>query len=293
MSTAHRSVFIRLVAVVGLVLAAASTSLASAGPANAASVGYVRLAHLSPDTPQVDVWLTSFRGDRFSKVLRGVSYGTLSPYDRIAEGRYTISMRKPGAAADSPPVLSTSLTVAAGGVYTVAGVGPNKALNLKVLRDDVSRPQVGTAKVRVVQASSQAPVVDVTTKNGAEIAKHATFPSATVYADVPAQRWTLQVKPVGGDAQPIEQQIDVTAGSTFTLLVLDKKDGGLQLLLRQDSASASRVPAGAVAAGQGGGSPAPRGPGAGWLLVLSGVGLAAAAGAVARNRRPASERVPV
>lgn len=231
-----------LAMVVGAVPAAAA----------AAATSYVRLAHLSPDTPQVDVWLTSFRGGSFSKVLRGVGYGALSPYERVAPGRYTISMRKPGAASDSPPLLSTNVSVKAGHSYTVAGVGPNKSVGLRVLDDDVSRPSPGKARLRVVQAASVAPRVDVSTTSGLRIATGAKFPSTTPYVEVPAQRWTLRVDPAGGGAG-IEQSVDVTAGSIFTALVLDAKGGkGLQLVVRKDAAGANRMPAGSVAAGQGG-----------------------------------------
>ena len=68
-------------------------------------------------------------------------------------------MRPAGAPASSPPVLSTNLDAAAGKAYTVAGVGPNKSIKLRVLADDLSRPAAGMARMRVVQASSVAPEV--------------------------------------------------------------------------------------------------------------------------------------
>ncbi len=234
--------------------------LVGAAPASAVATSYVRLAHLSPDTPQVDVWLTSFRGDSFSKVLRGVGYGALSPYERVTPGRYTISMRKPGAASDSPPLLSTNVSVRAGHSYTVAGVGPNASVRLRVLDDDLSRPSAGRARLRVVQASSASPRVDVSTSTGVSIAKAAQFPSTTAYVEVPAQRWTLRAAPTSGGGAATTVSVDVTAGSIFTALVLDAKSGkGLQLVVRRDAAGANRMPAGSVAAGLGGGTSA--GPG--------------------------------
>ena len=75
----------------------------AASSAGAVTVGYVRLAHLSPDTPKVDVWLTSFKGSSYSQVFRGVGYGVVSPYQRVAVGTYTVAMRPPGADESVPP----------------------------------------------------------------------------------------------------------------------------------------------------------------------------------------------
>ena len=97
---------------------AASASTASSG------TGWVRLAHLSPNTPAVDVYLYSFGDPSAELVLHHVGYSVVSPYESLAAGDYTVAMRAAGAAATTKPVLSATLTVAPGGAYTVAGLGP-------------------------------------------------------------------------------------------------------------------------------------------------------------------------
>ena len=56
-----------------------SVALATLGGitvANAApEEGWIRLAHLSPDTPKVDVYVSSFGNDDDPTVLRSVGYG--------------------------------------------------------------------------------------------------------------------------------------------------------------------------------------------------------------------------
>lgn len=241
---------------VAVALAVLAVLVGGAWPASSAtsSVGYVRLAHLSPDTPQVDVWLTSFGDRSLSKVFHGVGYGALSPYQRLAAGTYSVSMRPPGASESVAPILSTNVTVEAGRAYTVAGVGPNKSVQLRVLVDDISRPAGGMARMRVVQASSVAPVVDVAAVGGTTIASGARFPSTTAYAEVRAQRWAVRVKPVTASVDAVQQSVDVRAGSIYTLLVLDRKDTtkAMQLVVRADAASATGVPVGAVNTGYGG-----------------------------------------
>jgi hypothetical protein len=224
-----------------------------AAPATAAAMpGYIRLAHLSPDTPKVDVWVTSFRGAKFSKMLPSVGYGALSDYQRVSPGTYTVAMRAPGASKKSAPILSTNVIVASGKAYTVAGIGRNADINLKILNDDLSRPSPGKARMRVVQASSVAPVVDVSTTTGKAIARNVSFPSTTSYAEVPAQRWTLEAKPQAAGVKAAEQAVQVNAGSIYTILVLDRGTSAVQLTVRTDAAGSATTPVGSVDTGLGG-----------------------------------------
>lgn len=69
--------------------------------------GWVRLAHLPPNAPAVDVYLYSFGNPRARLVLHHVSYGTVSPYEPVPPGAYTVSMRSAGAAATAQPLSPT------------------------------------------------------------------------------------------------------------------------------------------------------------------------------------------
>ena len=79
-----------------------AAGLVGATPASAAEPSYVRLAHFSPDTPNVDVYLTSFARPDWRLTLNGVGYGALSQYQRLQPDLYTVSMRAAGA----PPTMS-------------------------------------------------------------------------------------------------------------------------------------------------------------------------------------------
>ena len=111
------------IGVLGLAVSAAS----AASAASSSGVGWLRLAHLSPNTPAVDVYLYSFDNPNARIVLHHVAYGTVSPYEQVPAGEYTVAMRGAGAAPKSKPVLSATVDVAAGGAYTVAGMGPFRA----------------------------------------------------------------------------------------------------------------------------------------------------------------------
>jgi hypothetical protein len=255
----------------------------AASPASAAGSGYVRLAHLSPDTPAVDVYLRSQSGAVKQKVFPGVAYGALSDYLRLPAGVYAVAMRTAGAAATSAPVLTTQVTVDNGAAYTVAGVGRYADLGLRVLRDDLKLPTGGDAKVRIVQASVRAPVLDVDVDNGAKIGSDVAFATTTDYRQVDPGTWTLKVQPSdGGKASTLP--CTLAGGSVYSLLILDARGGGLRTKLVTDAGRSGVMPAGGVATGAGGSRTDAGWPGALLLAALA----AALTGtvAVALRRRP-------
>jgi hypothetical protein len=272
-----------------LAAAAAVTALAvvalPAFPAAAATGGYVRLAHLSPDTPAVDVYLKSDSGS-VDQTFPGVAYGAMSDYLRLPAGRYSVAMRKAGADPSTKPVLTTQLGVEQSAAYTVAGVGRYADLGLRVLEDDLTLPGAGESKVRIIQASVRAPVLDVGVNDGPAIADGVQFATTTPYREVKPGKWTVRVQPSGGG---VSSTLPCTlgAGSVYSLLVLDAKNGGLKPELHIDAGRQGTVPQGGVATGDGGtqpGSPVPT------ALLVAGVAAVLTGGAVAfLRRRPRPE----
>ncbi|MGB6572724.1 MAG: DUF4397 domain-containing protein [Trebonia sp.] len=224
------------------------TRVASASTTSS-STGWVRLAHLSPNTPAVDVYLYSFGDPSAELVLHHVSYGTVSPYEALAAGEYTVAMRAAGAAASTKPVLSASLTVAPGGAYTVAGLGPESGLRLEVLQDQLTA-QPGKASVRFIQASLKQHAVTVTW-DGKPTVTNLAFGSVSSYQAVSPATATLHV---AGGSDSVSSTITLTAGTVHTVVVLDGPKG-LVLDDLLDAAGSDGVPEGAAATGLGGTAP--------------------------------------
>lgn len=256
-------------------------TLAFASPAAAAGAGYVRLAHLSPDTPAVDVYLTSESGAVDEQIFPGVAYGAMSEYLRLPAGAYSVAMRQAGADPSSRPVLTTQVTVEDGAAYTVAGVGRYADLGLRVLRDDLKLPDPAESKVRIIQASVRAPVLDVRVQNGPVIADAVQFATTTDYRQVKPGRWTVRVQPTGG-GRSTTLPCTLSAGNVYSLLVLDAENGALRPELHIDAGRQGTVPRGGVATGAGGtqpGSPMPM------ALLAAGVAAVLVGGLVAAIRR--------
>ncbi|MEV4312476.1 DUF4397 domain-containing protein [Actinocrispum sp. NPDC049592] len=261
------------------VLCAALVLLAAPLPAHATAGGcYLRLAHLSPDTPAVDVTVTTFGRPDWSIKLNGVAYGDMSGYQRIEAGTYTISMRPAGADPASKPVISASLEGADGQAYTVAGLGKFAALSLKVLNDDISLPPTGQARMRAINAAPTTGAMDIT-RDGSPVITNAAFADPSPYQTLAAGTTTLKLTPK--QAAPTELPVNLDAGAVYTVLVLER-NGTLTAVARQDAKGAEVVPSGPIEAGYGGTAPQNTTP---WTLILL-TTLTAAAALTLRRKTP-------
>ena len=239
-----------LVAVVtiGASVTPAMAATPKAAPAATGPAGWLRIAHLSPDTKSVDVRVTALSGGASVYELDSVKYGAVSSYKSMPVGVYTIAMVPAGSEPTAHPMLSASVSVVDGKASTVAAYGPNKKLKLKVFTDDLSAPAAGKARIRLIQASTKVPTIDVMSAVGISIAQNARAGTATGYAEVAPGRWDLTV--TGKNVKSLNA-ITLADGSVTTLLVLDTTGGSLAVRPIVDSATVGTVPVGGVQTGGG------------------------------------------
>lgn len=238
--------------VAGSALTLTAGPAATASAAAATPTATIRSAHLSPDTPGVDVYLSAFSGGSTRLWAANESYGGVSKYVPIAAGLYTVSMRRHGAPASAPAVLTWTLDAKPGYAYTAAAVGTGAARRGTVLDDNLTPPASGKARVRLIQAASAAPHATVFALHGPVVAQDTRFGTATGYAQVAAGTWPLKAESVSMPALTTSGSVSVPAGSVTSILLLDKRGGGLQLRTVLDSAAAMKAPKGPVPAGGGG-----------------------------------------
>ncbi|MFC3959166.1 DUF4397 domain-containing protein [Halovivax cerinus] len=150
---------------------------------SAAPEAAVRVAHLSPDAPAVDVYLA---GD---KVLADVAYGTISHYLGVDTGTYNVRIT---AAGDAETVVFDDDVTIGSAYYTVAAIGE--------LGADTFQPLIltdaGSALVRLVHTAPDAPAVDVYAGDAA-LFRNVAFGEASDYVAVPAGDYDLAVRPAG------------------------------------------------------------------------------------------------
>ena len=233
-TAARRAIAVTTLLITGLLLSIGlllMSGLLVTGTARAAtSTGWIRLAHLSPNAPAVDVYLYNFGNPNARLVLHHVSYGTVSSYQQVPAGEYTVAMRAAGAKGSAPPILSTGFAVHSGGAYTVAGMGPAAGLRLQVMDDKLTAPS-GHALVRVIQASLRQHVVTLSLDHR-DLAHNLSFASTTGYQQVTPGTDLAQVTGAGEKAS---MNVSLPADSIQTIVVLDGS-GGLRLDALKDAA---------------------------------------------------------
>ncbi len=177
----------------------------------------VRVAHLSPDAPKVDVYVNG------AKTLSNVPFKTVSDYLSVPAGQYRFEVRVAGTPANTPAVIDATATLVAGTDYTVAAINFVANISGLILTDDNSAPAAGQAKVRVLHASPDAPNVDVAVKNGPVLVANLPFGNASGYLSVPAGTYDLEVRAAGTTfvALPLPGT-KLEAGKIYTVIAADR-----------------------------------------------------------------------
>jgi hypothetical protein len=202
----------------------------------------VRVSHMSPDAPNVDVYV-----DGGDPVLTDVPFGATSDYLPLPGGTYTVTITAAGD--ESTVAFEGDVTVEAGTSYTVAAIGEltsgDSEFRPLVLEDDVSDPGGDTARVRVVHASPDAPAVDVTVSaSGDAIVDGAAF-GDTATVEVPANDYTLEIR---GDTESndgdvvADFDVSLNGGTVYTAFAAgyltpddEPADESFDLLVTQDA----------------------------------------------------------
>lgn len=210
-----------------------------------APTGWLRVGHLAPHAPTVEIYFAPV--GQAETPIGQAAYGDLGSYLALPAGRYTWSMRPAGAPQASPAALDGIVDIRAGLAYTalVLERGPQHVLQSEYLGDDLATPPPGTGRVRLLQGAEGAPLPAGILERPTDTRPLA-YGATSPYSELPAGRWTAQVQ--NGAAR---SSVEVTAGSTTTLLVTDNGTG-LQLRPITDSTALATMPNHGVETGAGG-----------------------------------------
>lgn len=254
---------------------------ASAQPGPSSTIGWVRVGHLSPQVPPVDVYFAKF-GQPERVAIRKAGYGAVTPYSTLPPGKYTLSMRPADASPTTPAALSATITIAPGTAYSllVFANGPEGTLNGELVTDDLTAPKAGTGRVRMVQGAVEKAPVTATVTNGPTLGTDVTYGVVTPYAEVPPGKHEVSL---AGSGTTTPTNLDVAAGSITTLLVTQQA-GGFGVTTLVDSAGPAATPILGVETGAGGAVSPPVSPVTAALVIVGGFLLMAAALVVRRRQ---------
>lgn len=298
----------KLLAFIGglALLVALPIGVGTAGAQSSDPVGpmtKVRLAHLSPDTPEVDIYATGADGVE-TKVLSSVAFRDVSEYINVPVGPYAFGMRPAGAPVSEPVVLSATAVLEGGEAFTFAAFGPTAEIQTQLIEDELRTPGSRRAAVRMFQASPELGAVSVSVENGPEIYSSLDPGTASGYVDVTAGSQKVIITPDDPAIEPFETTVALDAGSVVTL-ILGGKSASMDVMSVVDAAgtdvsvatdSNSALPEGGIATGGGGlaglGDAQPSGSDTAPFALLLGAGalLALASGSVVLARRRADVR---
>ena len=171
-------------------------TLAASLAATPIAAADVRVAHLSPNTPAVDVLAGPAGTDAKVTLFDGATYPSVTPYVGVPTGSYDIDVvldednSVVGIDVDDFAIDGgTDYTVAAVGLLGGVGGPPLQALPL--VDDNTIDPDA--ARVRFVHASSNAPAVDIDVAGGATLFDDVETFTSGGYVSVPAGSYDLDV----------------------------------------------------------------------------------------------------
>ncbi len=190
----------------------------------------VRVAHLSPDAPAVDILVNNM------VAFSNVAFKDVSDYAALMPGTYNVKVVPAGAI--TPVVIEANLTLDAGKDYTVAAVNVLASIEPLPLLDNNAAPAAGNAHVRFVHASPDAPAVDIAVAGGGPVLfPNVPFKGVGTYLPVPAGTYDLEVRLAGTSTVVLPlPDIELMAGKIYTAFAVGLvADGTLDAVLTDDT----------------------------------------------------------
>lgn len=168
-----------------LVLGGVASAHAQTGPSR------IRVFHASPDAPNVDVLVND------ELAFENVAFRQVTDYSMVEPGSYNIKVVPTGAA--EPVVIDVNVDLATGTFYTIVAADILANITPLVVVDDVTRPNPGQARIRVVHAAPDAPAVDVAVTNGNVLFSGLEFTGISEYLTVEVGTYNLEIRQAGTD----------------------------------------------------------------------------------------------
>lgn len=151
----------------------------------------LRVAHMSPNAPNVDVYVDG------NAVLEDVAFGAVSGYLSVSADDHDVEITPAGA--PDTAVFSGTVSLDPDTDYTVAAIGEvgddaDQPFEPLVLEDDNSEVGDDQSRLRVVHASPDAPAVDVTAAGGDAVLFDGVPYGGSGYVEVAADDYTVEIR---------------------------------------------------------------------------------------------------
>ena len=189
------------------------------------STGRIRVVHLTPDAPNVDVLIDNV------VVASNVAYLGSSPYLEVEAGDRDVLVRITNT---TTTVVEDEVTVNDGSDYSVLVGDRLQTVSLSVLTDENDPPASDNAKVRLIHGAPGAGTVDIyVTEPGDDITLATPslgavdFGLVVGYEEVPAGDYQIRITPTGSKDVVIDTgTLTLSSGDIRTGIAVDAPGGG-------------------------------------------------------------------
>lgn len=193
---------------------------------------YIRLLHVSPGSPAVDIYINNV------PTIRGLAYKGFTEYRPISSGLYNIKVYPSGNT--TSPLIDTSLFIPDGIIYTIAAIGTPPNISLQPI-EDTRRPIIeGKTLLRFAHLSPDTPNVDITLPDGTILFNNVGYKQVTRYISVNPGVYRVQARLTGTDKVILEvPNINLSPNRFYTIYAVGLSSGNppLQVLIPLDGNS--------------------------------------------------------
>lgn len=199
-----------------LILVAVSAASVAHGVGAQSGDAQIRLVHASPDAGAVDVWIDG------KAVFNGMKLDTATALTAYAAGSHDVAIVPKGGAL-SAAVLTTTIDLSAGQAYEVAIVDTLQNLSLQLYAIDLTPVASGQVRTRIIQASTDAPSLDVAIAGGPQLGAGLAFLDAGDYVDVPAGTHGLALTEAGTSTKALTVNgVPFLSGKVYDIFVVGR-----------------------------------------------------------------------
>lgn len=202
----------------------------SSDPAPPAAPANLRIAHGSPDAPQVDIILNG------KTVATNVAFKNATGFLTVPPGKADLKINVAGT---NTTALAAMPQLESGKYYTV--MAADSVANLKPLlfQEEAMGPAAGNVKVRVVHAAPKAPRVDVYVTTAGAALETSTptlvdvpFLGVSNALEVPAATYRVRITGTGSKSPVFDSgSVALTAGSDLVLAAVEENLGASPVTL--------------------------------------------------------------
>lgn len=202
----------------------ASTSAPSAEVKNR-DHALVRVVHAMPGAGAVNV------NDDHEVFVSETTYKEVTPYKELKSESQTLKLSTASATGNQPMAQNSEILMA-GKHYTAVALQDREGKPvLRVVNDNLTPPEAGKAKVRVIQASSDAGEIDIVASvTNKSLFDGVNFQTATMYTEIDPMSTALMIKSDSDDKVLLSiPSAKFDQGKIYTIILTGKTKGAPKL----------------------------------------------------------------